>query len=191
MKIMNFADDIQNLTGKILISTPSISNEYLSKSMVFMCSHDKNGAMGVIVNKLIPNTNIKSILDKLNIPCNIENIDIHFGGLEEIDRCFILHSDDCMINDSSVITKNIAMTINTDIIKAMTTSGGPSKKIFCMGCCIWEAEQLENEVASSNWIPIEADEALIFGNPRVDRWSKAFLKIGSTTALFSNIQGNA
>lgn len=192
MKTMNSASDIRNLTGKILISTPSISNEYLNKSMVFVCSHDKNGAMGVVINKLIPNANIKSILDKLNISCkSIEDIDIHFGGIEEIDRCFILHSDDCMVSDSSIITKNIAMTINTDIIKAMTTPGGPSKKIFCMGCCIWESEQLENEVASSNWIPIEADEALIFGDQNVDRWSKALLKIGSTTALFSNLQGNA
>lgn len=190
--MISIDNDIQNLTGKILVSTSSISKEYLNKSMIFVCSHDKNGAMGVIINKLIPNMNMKDLLTKLEINRkNIKNIDIHFGGREEIDRCFVLHSDDCLVIDSTIITKNIAMTINTDIIKAITSSVDSKKKIFCLGCCLWDSEQLENEVASSHWIPIEADEALIFGDPNTDKWSKALLKIGSQTTLFSNIHGNA
>ncbi|GHU14611.1 UPF0301 protein [Alphaproteobacteria bacterium] len=188
----NCHSDIHNLAGKILLSTPSISNEYLTKSMIYVCSHDKNGAVGIVVNKLIPNMSIKDILEKLNVSAEgIENIDTHFGGSEEIDRCFILHSDDYMSPESTEISSNIALTINSDIVRAMTSTGGPSKKILCMGCYLWDPEQLENEVASSYWIPIEADEALIFGDPKADKWSKALLKIGFQTNLFLDTHGNA
>ena len=190
--MMNISNDIRNLTGTILVSTPSLSDEYLHKTMVFVCSHDKDGAMGVIINKLIPNMNLKAIFKNLGIDSSaIGNVETHFGGLEEVGRCFILHSDDYTSTVSTTITKNIAMTINSDIIRAVTSPGGPKKKIFCMGCCIWDTEQLENEVAASNWVPIEPDEALIFGNPRADKWSKALLKIGTNTSVFSHFHGTA
>ncbi|MDR2268133.1 MAG: YqgE/AlgH family protein [Holosporaceae bacterium] len=113
----NKCSDIHNLVGKILLSTPSISNEYLNKSMVYICSHDKNGAMGIVVNKLIPNMNIKDILKRLNIKSDgFENLDTYFGGAEEINRCFILHSDDYLSSESTIISNNIALTINADIM---------------------------------------------------------------------------
>jgi putative transcriptional regulator len=190
--MINMNNDIRNLTGKILISTPSISNEYLNRSMVYICSHDKNGAMGIVINKIIPNMSIKDILKKLQISFSgVENIDTYFGGTNEIDRCFIIHSDDYLSAESVIISDHVALTINSDILRAMTSSGGPSKKILCMGCCLWETEQLEDEVASSYWIPVDADEALIFGNPSVDKWSKALMKIGSRSNLFLDTSGNA
>ena len=188
----NVKNDIENLTGKILLATPAISNEYLNKSMVFICSHDRTGAMGLVINKPIPNMDIKSLLQKLKINSDgLENLEMHFGGPEETDRCFILHSDDYIASESTRIKNNIALTINTDIIRASTSKDGPQKKIICIGCCMWEVEQLENEVASSYWIPIESDEALIFGDPRADKWSKALLKIGLHTNLFLNMSGTA
>lgn len=188
----NVKNDIENLTGKILLATPAISNEYLSKSMVFVCNHDKNGAMGLVINKLIPNMDIRGLLRKLNVNSRgLENLELHFGGMEESDRCFVLHSDDYLASESTMMAGNIALTINTDIIRVSTSNGGPKKKIICLGCCLWEVEQLENEVAASYWIPIDADEALIFGDQKADKWSKALLKIGSHTNLFSNSQGNA
>jgi putative transcriptional regulator len=189
----NKDNDIQNLAGKILLATPSISNEYLDKSMVYLCSHDDRGAMGIVINKRVPDMNVCSILKKLRInPKGIANLDIHFGGLEEIDKCFILHSDDYSFTSSISVGCHLALTINGDIIKVITSpGGGPEKKLLCMGCCIWEAEELENEVASSHWIPIDPDEALIFGDSKTDKWSKALLKIGSQTNVFSDLQGNA
>jgi putative transcriptional regulator len=136
--------------------------------------------------------NIFSILERLQVSTeSVENLEIHFGGLEEMNKCFILHSDDYMSSGSKLIVNNIAVSMNEDVTKVATSSGGPKKKLLCMGCCIWVPEQLENEVASSYWIPIDADEALIFGDSSVDKWSKALLKIGSSTNLFSDFQGNA
>lgn len=191
----NVKNDIENLTGKILLATPAISNEYLNKSMVFVCSHDENGAMGLIINKPIPSINIKNLMRRLNLDSNgLERLEVHFGGLEETDRCFVLHSDDYLFEESTIIRDGVALTINSDVMRASLTGGwnqGPREKMICIGCCIWDVDQLENEVASSYWIPIESDEALIFGNPRADKWSKALLKIGMHTSLFSREAGNA
>ncbi|MDR0677193.1 MAG: YqgE/AlgH family protein [Holosporaceae bacterium] len=184
--------DIRNLTGKILIATPSVPNVYLNKTMVYICSHNKNGAMGIVINKLIPNMNVRDILEKLGINSpNVENLNIHFGGPEEIDKCFVLHTDDCNIMESVSVTDRISLTLSGDIIKIMMSEGGPKRKLLCMGCCVWYAEQLENEVASSYWVSIDSDEALIFGDAKSDKWSKALLKIGSLSTFFSNSQGNA
>jgi putative transcriptional regulator len=162
--------------------------------MIFICNHNEKGAVGVIINKLIPNMSVCNILKRLQINTEgVRNLEIHFGGLEEMDKCFIIHSDDYMSSGSKLIVNNIAISMNEDVTKVATSSGGggPHKKLLCMGCCIWVPEQLENEVASSYWIPIDADEALIFGDSSVDKWSKALLKIGSSTNLFSDLQGNA
>lgn len=188
----NIDSDIQHLTGRILLATPSIPGNYLQKSMIYICAHDNYGAMGVIINKLIPNVNICKALKKLRIlDQGIKNIDIHFGGLEEPDRCFVFHSDDYMFADSTIISDNIALTINSDIIQVITSKNTPKRKMLCCGCCLWESKQLEQEIAAGYWVPIEADEALMFGNPKVDKWSKALLKIGSHTNVFSGASGNA
>jgi putative transcriptional regulator len=184
--------DIRNLAGRVLISALPDSSSYLNKSMVYLCFHDKKGAMGVVINKLIPNMDIRSLLKGLRISSKgLGNLNIYFGGAAETDRCFILHSDDYMSPSSTLINNRVALTVNKDILSVITASGGPSKKLICIGCCIWEADQLENEVASSYWIPIDQDDALIFGDHRADKWSKALLKIGSTTNIFSDTQGNA
>lgn len=188
----NIRNDIENLAGKILLATLAISNEYLSKSMVFVCCHDKNGAMGLVVNKLLPDISAQNTLKKLNINVNqTKSLEIHFGGLEESDKCFILHSGDYLPPKSTLIKADIALTTNADIIKSFISGECPQKKIVCVGCCIWENKQLEKEVASSYWIPIESDEDLIFGDSKADKWSKALLKIGSRTNLLLDARGNA
>jgi putative transcriptional regulator len=160
--------------------------------MVLVCQHDKDGALGVVINKLIPNMSVCNILQRLKINVDgIVNLDIHFGGLKEVDKCLILHTDDQMFSNSKNIINNLAFTMNEDVIKVVTSKGGPKQKLICLGCCLWEADQLENEVASSYWVPIDTDEALVFGDPKSDKWSKALLKIGSHTNLFSSLHGNA
>ncbi|MDR1551454.1 MAG: YqgE/AlgH family protein [Holosporaceae bacterium] len=184
--------DIRNLTGKILLSTQAVSNEYLNKSMIYMCSHNRNGAAGIVINKLIPEMTVSSVLRELDLEIDgVKNFDILFGGPEEIAKCFILHSDDYMSPESTLISDHVALTVNGDILKVITATGGPQKKLLCMGCCLWDMDQLENEVAASYWVPIDSDEALLFGNPKIDKWSKALLKIGSFTRIFSDLQGNA
>ncbi len=185
---------LTNLTGYILLSSPNMISNYLNRSMIYICDHSNDGALGVVINKLIPDINILSILKRLNIK-NEQIMDsfplIYFGGIEEIDKCFIVHSDECMIKYSQIINNHIALTISDNFVKSFTELSESKRKIVCIGCYTWSKSQLENEIASNYWIPIPADEALIFGNPFVDKWSKAFLKIGMNSKLFLNQRGNA
>ena len=183
-------NDLQKLTGSILLATPTISTDYLQKTMIYICEHSEDGAMGLVINKLIPDANIINTIRKLRDNL-LGDINIYFGGMEEIDKCFILYSDDNATFANNIIKDQIALTISDDILKTVTTFGGPERKIICMGCCTWSSGQLENEIAENNWIPIPADEALIFGDPRSDKWSKAFLKIGLRSKLFVHTAGNA
>lgn len=188
----NTNDNIGDLVGKIVISTPMMSLQCFNKTMIYICKHDEEGSVGIIINKIIPDVKVYDILNKLQAKTNnIENININFGGPEQIDQCFMLHTNDYMTPSTQIIKNSIALTINGDIVKAITKSQGPDKRILCMGCCLWEPFQLEDEIAANYWIPIPQDEALIFGNPKVDRWGKALLKIGTSCQIFASQIGNA
>lgn len=185
-------DDMSKLSGKILVSTPIIPIKYMKRTMIYVCKHDYEGTVGIIINKIIPGMEVHSILKRMHMNVkNIDNVNVNFGGPEEIDQCFILHSDDFMSPSSVIINNHVALTINKDLVKAITLNVGPSRKLLCMGCCLWEPYQLEDEISSNYWIPIVQDEALIFGRSRVDKWKKALLKIGSNSNIFASISGNA
>lgn len=186
-------DNIRNLTGKILLSTSSTIDSYLDKSMVFICGHDAKGAMGIVINKLIPDIQITELLKKMNPSQrkDIPDIEIHYGGPEEINRCFILHSDEYMLGNSQLIKDHLALTISQDVVHAAFSLSNIDQKILCMGCCLWEPDQLENEVASSEWVAIDSDEALLFGDTHSKKWNAALLKIGIKTSLFSKLYGTA
>lgn len=184
--------DISKLSGMILVSTPIIPIKYMQKTMIYICKHDIEGTVGVIINKIIPGMEVHAILKKLNVSVdNIDNIRINFGGPEEINQCFMIHSDDFFTANSAIINNHVALTINGDLVKAITLKVGASRKLLCMGCCLWEPYQLEDEIASNYWIPIVQDDALIFGSANADKWKKALMKIGSHSNIFASISGNS
>ncbi|MDR2766672.1 MAG: YqgE/AlgH family protein [Holosporaceae bacterium] len=187
----NRESNVQKLQGKLLLSTSSISNEYLKKTIIFVCDHGKNGAMGVIINKLVPNMSVRCILEKLHMNTDgVEDLEIHFGGLDEMDRCFVVHSSDHMAPGSKLIMEGLAISTDEDVL-GIVSCATPKRKMLCMGCCIWTPEQLESEVTGGQWIAVDGDEKLIFDDPREDKWNAALSKIGSSTNLFSHIEGSA
>ena len=191
--------DIQNLKGKILLSSPSSVNGYLEKAMIFVCRHSEEGAMGLIINRLISNRISQlPIFKQLLINSHdsadpILNANIHIGGDREIETCFILHSNKNLIENTEAIDDNILLTTNEDAVESLNfvINNYPEQTILCFGCQIWEEHQLEKEITANQWIPIPADVALIFGNPYVDKWSKAFLKIGLHSTFFVDRSGKA
>lgn len=186
-------DNIRNLTGKILLSTSLIADSYLNKSMVFVCNHDSKGAMGVVINKLIPNIKVSEIFKALNIrpKCKISDLEIHYGGPEEINRCFILHSLEYSVEGSQQISERLAFSMQQDVVRSAVSFASFSQKLLCMGCLLWEPDQLENEVASSEWLPVDADDALLFGAVHANKWGAAMLKIGIKNNVFSKLYGCA
>ena len=187
----NRENDIQDLTGKILLATPNISNAYMSKSMVYICEHSDKGAMGVVINKILPNMNLLQIFTKMNFG-DIGDVEIRIGGDRDIDKGYILHTNKNISENTIAVRDNIRITTCDNLVNTFAFIMGESeRKILCVGCYRWDSQQLENEITSNYWIPIRADEALIFGDSCADKWSKAFLKIGLRFPLFLDKFGRA
>lgn len=187
----NRENDIQDLTGKILLATPNISDAYMSKSMVYICEHSDKGAMGVVINKILPNMNLLQIFTKMNFG-DVGDLEIHIGGDRDIDRGYILHTNKNIAENTVSVHDNILVTTCDNLVNSFAfMMSEPERKILCLGCYRWDSQQLEDEVAANYWIPIRADEALIFGDPYADKWGKAFLKIGLHFPLFLDKFGRA
>jgi len=187
----NRENDIQNLTGKILLATPNLSDEYVRRSMVYICEHSDAGAMGVIINKILPETHLLQILTRIELG-DIGDVKIHIGGDRDVDKCYILHTNKNLSENTIPIQDNIFLTTCDSVARTFSfVMDEPERKILCMGCYRWDSEKLEKEITSNYWIPIQADEALIFGDPFADKWSKAFLKIGLRSPLFLDRFGRA
>ncbi len=187
----NRESDIRDLTGRILLATPNIPDIYMRKSMVYICRHSNGEALGLVVNKILPEINLLQILTKGSLG-DAGNIKIHIGGDQDIDKCYILHTNQNLSENTIFVRDNIFMTTCDDLMKSFSFVMSKSeRKILCLGCYRWGAQELENEVSSNYWIPIPSDEALIFGDSRTDKWSKAFLKIGLRSPLFLDKFGKA
>ncbi|MBQ3564887.1 MAG: YqgE/AlgH family protein [Alphaproteobacteria bacterium] len=190
---MGNTNNIQKLTGKLLLSTMATpSDKYLSKSIVLVCQHSKDGAMGLITNKVVPDLEILSLLNKTDLSHlqNKNNMPFHLGGTENTDKCFVIHSNDFKFESSRKIDKQMSFATFDDLFRIPPLSA-PKNKIACVGCCSWEPGQLEDEVGRTLWIPLDADKDLIFGNPFFDKWRAALFKIGSKSKLLLEKFGNA
>lgn len=172
-------------TGKTLISTSYMASDCYNQALVYVCGHDKDGAMGLIINKPIPNLTIASLLKKLRImfTTDMHDISLLFGGPSEVTRGFILHSSDCMVEDSHHISGNVAITSTVDLLKTSLYETPPKHLLMCLGCVIWGQDDLEDQIAAHMWIPMQTDEDILFSHDHPSKW-KRFLK---TTGANSNI----
>lgn len=188
----NRTNDLRNLTGKILLTTPNVSDAYMPESMVLVCKHTKKGAMGVIINKPLHEWSILALRMQCDIDDALENVKLYTGGNQNLETCYILHTNRNLTKDTICIKKNLYLTSNDDLVKSINfVKNDSERKILCLGCYRWESSQLEKEIISNLWIPIDADEALIFGDPSADKWSKGFLKIGLHSSLLLSKFGTA
>ncbi len=188
----NRANDLRNLTGKILLITPNVSDVYIPESMVLVCKHTKKGAMGVVINKPLHELGLLALRMQCDIEDDLMNVKLYTGGNQNLETCYILHTNRNLTRDTFCVKKNLYLTTSDDLVEAINfINQDPERKIICLGCYFWEAAQLEKEILSNLWVPIDADEALIFGYPSVDKWSKAFLKIGLNASLLLDKFGTA
>ena len=183
------------LTGKLIIAMPAMSDPRFKRSVICICAHSENGAIGLIINKLVESLSFSKISKQLKLNRNDMKVgysgSIYFGGPVETGRGFILHSTDYSIKGSTVINEQITMTASTQILQALADGEGPKKSIIALGYAGWGPGQLDAELQANAWISIDADQELIFANKIADKWDKAFEKIGVTPALLSSDYGRA
>ncbi len=186
-------DDTGYLTGHLLIAMPQMQDPRFARSVVYLCAHTGDGAMGLVVNKLVDNVTFPDLLEQLNIRTGAidKEIRIHFGGPVETGRGFVLHSADYVQDATLVVDRNVALTATVDILKSIAEGGGPNQSLLALGYAGWAPGQLELEIQANGWLSVGADPDLVFGPGLDDKWARAMAKIGIDHAKLSGEAGHA
>lgn len=188
-----FKLDSGNLTGKCLISSPYMEDERFHRSLIYICSHSKDGAMGFIINKKIEEFSFADLAGQLPIKAfNMDQeIDLHNGGPLEKIRGFVIHSTDYVKADTVVIDSNIAISSSLDIINDIAFGIGPRDNIIALGYSSWRPQQLEQEIMHNDWLIAAPKPELVFRTKDEEKWEKALNSIGVEAANFSSFSGHA
>jgi len=185
----------------MLIAMPAMLDERFARSVIYLCAHSSEGAMGIIVNHPAPNINFSDLLVKLNVipaaeriqlPSRAGGVKVMRGGPVETERGFVLHSADFFIENTTLpIDNGICLTATIDILKAIARGNGPASAILALGYAGWAPGQLENEIQGNGWLHCTADLDLIFGADITGKYEKALKKIGIGLGMLSSESGHA
>ena len=189
------------LDGQLLIAMPVMEDERFARSVIYVCAHSSEGAMGIIVNRpagsidfpeLLVQLDIIDKADGIKLPESAETMKVLKGGPVETGRGFVLHSSDFFIQDATLpIDDGICLTATVDILRAIAQGGGPKHAILALGYAGWAPGQLETEIQHNGWLHCAADEDLIFGGDVEAKYLRALHKIGIDPGMLSTDAGHA
>ncbi|WP_241762260.1 YqgE/AlgH family protein [Euryhalocaulis caribicus] len=182
------------LIGQMLIATPAIGDERFERSVIVVCAHSDDHAMGIVVNKPMGEIRLGDLLDQLGIESTIELPDrqVLAGGPVDKERGFVLHSDDYHSDDSTVgIRDGLGLTATKEVLEAIASETAPQQSTLALGYAGWGPGQLEEELRASAWLTCEASEALVFGEDLETKWESALRSIGVNPAMLSSMTGMA
>jgi putative transcriptional regulator len=189
------------LDGQLLIAMPVMDDPRFERSVIYLCAHSSEGAMGIIVNRPAGSIDFPGLLvqldiikksDQIKLPENAESMKVLKGGPVETGRGFVLHSSDFFIEDATLrIDDGICLTATVDILKAIAKGAGPKHAILALGYAGWAAGQLETEIQHNGWLHCDADPDLIFGGDVEEKYLRALAKIGINPGMLSTDAGHA
>lgn len=184
---------MDSLTGQLLVAMPQMQDHRFVRSVIYLCAHNREGAMGLVINKLIGSLTLPELLDQLEIPTGgiVGQPRVHFGGPVESGRGFVLHSADYTEKESLVVGDNLALTATLDILRAIGRGGGPRKSLLALGYAGWGPGQLDGELQSNGWLHAPADEDLLFDAELDSKWQRALAKLGVDLSMLSSDAGHA
>jgi putative transcriptional regulator len=185
-----------DLTGKILIAMPAMGDPRFEHSVVLICAHSPEGAMGLIVNKSAPGLASSELFEQLSIRVQspAATLPVHFGGPVETGRGFVLHSPDwpAPAPEASLnLSAEIAMTATRDILEDIAAGHGPKQAFLALGYAGWGAGQLESEILANGWLTADADAELIFSTANARKWQMALHALGVDPVSLSATAGRA
>ena len=183
------------LAGHLLIAMPQMQDPRFARTVIYLCAHGSEGAMGLVVNKLVddPPVKLSKLMSQLGIATEGLKTDrrIHRGGPVEEGRGFVLHSADYTEDGTLVVGNNVALTATLDILRAIGRGEGPKKSLLALGYAGWGPGQLDAEIQANGWLHVDADETLVFDPSLKDKWQQALAKIGVDLSALSGDAGHA
>lgn len=184
-----------NLKNHFLVAMPKITDDLFRQSVVYICEHNTEGAMGIIVNKPITDLTVETVLTRLDITlirqCTELEQPVFSGGPLADEQGFILHTPQENFSSSIRISDDIMVTTSLDLLRSIGSIEQPRHIFLSLGYTGWQARQLEQEILNNDWIIVEADSQIIFDEPIKTRWHSAAKKLGININTISSLSGTA
>ena len=189
-----------NFTNQFLIAMPSAREGTFAGTVIYMCEHNDNGALGLVINKPI-DIKLKNLFEKVELSLDrddLAELPVYFGGPVQTERGFVLHEqislegqDGSPYNSSLKIEGGLEMTTSKDVLEAISSGAGPKKVLVTLGYSGWAAGQLEDEMSRNGWINVDAEPGIIFDTPVGQRYDKALSLLGIDIGMLSSDAGHA
>jgi putative transcriptional regulator len=189
------------LDGQLLVAMPGMADDRFARTVIYICAHSPEGAMGIVVNKPAADLSMPDLLvqleivpatDLIRLPQQVGRIKVLMGGPMETSRGFVLHSPDFFIDQSTLpIDDGICLTATIDILRAIAKGDGPERAVLALGYASWSARQLESEIQANGWLNCPADPELIFHSALDVKYDLALRKIGIDPGMLSAEAGHA
>jgi putative transcriptional regulator len=185
--------DAAYLEGQLLIAMPAMTDPRFERSVIYVCAHNAEGAMGLVVNKLFEEIDFEELLTQLEItPADSSpQMSIHFGGPVESQRGFVLHTAEYVGKGTVAVDDQVALTATLDILKELANGSGPRSNMLALGYAGWGPGQLEDEITDNAWLNAPFDEALVFDRDVDTKWQRALNSIGVDLSSLSGAAGRA
>ncbi len=186
-----------DLTNQFLIAMPGMADETFEGTVVYLCEHTANGALGLVINKPI-DIKLKKLFEKVELRLDRHELGeqpVYFGGPVQTERGFVLHEKRAagavQYNSTLSIPGGLEMTTSKDVLEALADGSGPPKVLVTLGCSGWGAGQLEDELGRNGWLTVDADPAVIFDTPIEQRYNRAVGLLGIDPRMLSQVAGHA
>jgi putative transcriptional regulator len=184
---------LNSLAGQLLVAMPQMQDHRFVRSVIYLCLHNNEGAMGLVLNKVIGSLTLPELLSQLDIAADglAGAPRIHFGGPVESGRGFVLHSADYTESESLAVGDNLALTATLEILRAIGRGEGPRKSLLALGYAGWGPNQLDGELQQNGWLHVAPDEDILFDAEIDSKWQRALAKLGVDLSMLSTDAGHA
>lgn len=186
--------DSPYLAGHLLVAMPGMPDPRFAKAVIYMCAHNDEGAMGLVINQPLAEFTFPALLEQLGIdtnPSDTPPIAVQFGGPVEQGRGFVLHSPDYVHETTLVVEPDVALTATVDVLRAIARGRGPSQRLLALGYAGWGAGQLDEEILQNGWLSVKADADIVFNANLGAKWQQSLGKLGIDISLLSEEAGHA
>lgn len=185
-------NDSEYLTGKLLLAMPGMQDPRFERTVIYLCAHSEEGAMGLVINRPCTSIDFPSLLEQLDIDVDdAPDLGLHSGGPVETGRGFVLHTTDYVQESTLTVSPSIALTATVDVLTAIARNEGPRSSLVALGYAGWGPDQLDTEIHRNGWLVADSSEELVFAPDLTTKWPEAMASLGIDISMLSTEAGHA